>query len=74
VVDYVLHLIRANGKQTQKVFKLAKKTLAPGEVIQLTRRYSFEPITTRRYYPGEHAIQIQINGVASESVAFELLG
>ncbi len=72
MIDYVLHLMRSNGKHTQKVFKLTQKTLAPGEAVQLTRRYSFKPITTRKYYPGQHMIQVQINGQLSEEVSFEL--
>ncbi len=72
MIDYVLHLMRSNGKHTQKVFKLTQKTLAPGEAVQLTRRYSFKPITTRKYYPGQHMIQVQVNGQLSEEVSFEL--
>jgi len=58
----VVHLKRANGSQTAKVFKLTKKELAPGEKITFRRRHSFAPVTTRKYYPGEHAIEIQVNG------------
>ncbi|MBN2469582.1 MAG: DNA alkylation repair protein [Anaerolineae bacterium] len=70
VIDYVLHLKRANGEQTPKVFKLAERTLQPGEVASLTRRFSFRPVTTRRYYPGEHGLEIQINGQSCARVDF----
>ncbi len=70
MIDYILHLKRANGGQTPKVFKLAQRTLQPGEVASLTRRFSFQPVTTRRYYPGEHGLEIQINGVAFGRVDF----
>ena len=63
VVDYTLHLARANGKQTPKVFKLTKAKLAPGASLPVSRKYSFQEVTTRRYYSGEHAIEIQVNGV-----------
>jgi 3-methyladenine DNA glycosylase AlkC len=62
MVDYILHLVRTNGKYSEKVFKLAKRSLQPGETTQITRNFSFKPISTRKYYPGEHAIEIQING------------
>ncbi|MCC7206734.1 MAG: DNA alkylation repair protein, partial [Anaerolineae bacterium] len=62
VIDYVVHLVRARGKISEKVFKLTKRTLGPGEAAAITRRHSFAPVTTRRYYPGRHAIQIKING------------
>lgn len=73
VIDYIAHLMRARGQQTPKVFKLTKKTLAPGEVITLTGQQSFKPITTRKYYPGAHAIEIQINGHQYARADFEVI-
>lgn len=62
MIDYAVCFLRKNGKQSRKVFKLSKRTLLPGETIELERKFSFAPITTRTYYPGEQAIEIQING------------
>lgn len=62
MIDYIVHHMRANGKQAPKVFKLAKKTIQPGQVLHIERRHSFAPVTTRKYYPGEHAIEPKING------------
>lgn len=62
VIDFVLSLMRANGKSSQKVFKLTKRTLAPGETVQISKKFTFAQITTRKYYPGDHAVAIQING------------
>lgn len=73
-VDYVVHHRKANGSQTPKVFKLTTTTLGPGESVTLTRRHSFKEITTRRYHPGEHALQVQVNGVAGERATFEVTG
>ena len=72
VIDYVMHLVRARGKTSEKVFKLAKRSLAPGAVVSITRRHSFAPVTTRRYYPGRHAIQIKINGQLHGLCEFDL--
>lgn len=72
-VDYVVFHRRANGSQTSKTFKIAVRDLAPGETLAIERRHSFRAITTRRYYPGAHAIALQVNGVVSEPAAFELL-
>ena len=62
MIDYVVYHMRANGKLTPKVFKLAKRTLAPGQVLHITKAHSFAPVTTRRYYPGQHAIEPKVNG------------
>ncbi|GAA2787651.1 DNA alkylation repair protein [Crossiella cryophila] len=73
-VDYVVHHLKANGKRTPKVFKLTTCVLAPGERITFSRRHSFKVISTRVYYPGEHEIEVQVNGAASGRTAFRLTG
>jgi hypothetical protein len=70
MIDYVVYLMRANGKQTPKVFKLSKRTIQPGEVIRLERKISFKPVTTRKYYPGEHAVEPKINGQSFGRIEF----
>ncbi|MER5913993.1 DNA alkylation repair protein [Streptomyces sp. NPDC001982] len=71
-IDYVVHHHKANGSQSAKTFKLAIRTLAPGETVEVDREHSFRPITTRRYHPGPHAIALQVNGVATDTAEFEL--
>ncbi|HEY9267459.1 MAG TPA: DNA alkylation repair protein, partial [Mycobacterium sp.] len=72
-IDYAVHHRKANGGQAAKVFKLTTRTLAPGERITVSKEHSLRPITTRRYYPGLHAVDIRVNGIASERACFELL-
>jgi len=72
-IDYVMHHQKANGTLTGKTFKLTTVTLAPGEDLQLSRTHSFRAITTRRYHPGVHALEVQVNGVASGRTEFTLL-
>jgi 3-methyladenine DNA glycosylase AlkC len=72
-IDYIVHHSKANGSQTSKTFKLTTATLAPGERLERTRDHSFRAITTRRYYPGPHAIEVQVNGVVAGRAEFELL-
>ncbi|MBM7443022.1 DNA alkylation repair protein [Streptomyces sp. HB132] len=71
-IDYIVHHRKADGTRTGKTFKLTTRTLAPDERIEVTREHSFRPITTRRYYPGTHAISLQINGIESERAEFDL--
>ena len=72
MIDYVVHHMRANGQRSPKVFKLTKKTLQPGEVLHISKVHSLAPVTTRRYYPGEHAIEPKINGELYQRVEFVL--
>jgi 3-methyladenine DNA glycosylase AlkC len=72
-IDYVVHHLKATGKQSGKTFKLTTATLAPGQKLELSRRHSFREITTRRYYPGAHAVELQVNGVRYGRSDFTLL-
>jgi hypothetical protein len=72
-VDYAVHHRKANGGETPKVFKLTTRTLNPGEQFTVTKEHSLRPITTRRYYPGPHGVDIRVNGIASTRADFELL-
>jgi hypothetical protein len=73
VIDYVVYYMKANGKQAAKVFKLVKKEILPGETVLIRKKVSFKPITTRVYYPGEHAVALKINGQEMPRVPFTLL-
>lgn len=71
-VDYVLHLMKANGRTAPKVFKGASIDLAPGATARFRRIHRFREVTTRRFYPGRHAVQLRINGQDSPPVEFDL--
>jgi 3-methyladenine DNA glycosylase AlkC len=72
VVDYAVHHVKANGDTSAKVFKGWSFVLPAGESRELVKRHSMRPITTRRYYPGWHRVQVQINGKPVAEAGFEL--
>lgn len=72
VVDYIVHHRGANGALRPKVFKLKTLELAAGVNLALTKRHSFKPITTRRYYPGSQALEVVINGRSLARQTFQL--
>ncbi|HEX2907277.1 MAG TPA: DNA alkylation repair protein [Phototrophicaceae bacterium] len=72
VIDYVLYFKKANGSMAPKVFKLAQKQINPGETLYLEKGYRFEPMTTRKFYAGEHALSLKINGQEYEDQRFKL--
>lgn len=71
-VDYVLHFRKANGQLSPKVFKGATLTLQAGESREFRRIHRFREVTTRRHYPGQHAITLRVNGQDSDRVTFHL--
>ncbi|MEO9473886.1 MAG: DNA alkylation repair protein [Cyclobacteriaceae bacterium] len=72
MIDYIIYHQKANGKLTPKVFKLSNLKLEPGESKSLTKQHTIKPITTRKYYPGEHQVAIQVNGKILGQKSFEL--
>jgi len=71
-IDYAVHHVRAHGGTSAKVFKGWTLTLAPGETRVLAKRHSLRPVTTRTLYPGDHRIDLRINGQTRAEAAFEL--
>ncbi|WP_096086642.1 DNA alkylation repair protein [Agaribacterium haliotis] len=71
VLDYRLEFQRKNGRSS-KVFKLKNVNLRANETVQLNKCYSFAEISTRRYYPGVHTIEILLNGDVVARQSFEL--
>lgn len=72
MIDYAIHHVKADGSLSPKVFKWKTVTLAAGEDHVVQRRHAMRPITTRRYYPGQHRIVILINGAETASGNFVL--
>ncbi len=72
VVDYVVYFRKANGTNNPKVFKLKTLTLGAGESCLIQKKHPIRPITTRVYYPGEHQLAIQVNGVVIATQSFTL--
>ncbi|MNH95531.1 hypothetical protein D3C73_481800 [compost metagenome] len=71
-IEYEIGYMRNNGKLSSKRFKLSEKMYNPG-VTTIMKKHSFKPITTRKYYPGEHRLGIIVNGQEMASVPFELM-
>jgi 3-methyladenine DNA glycosylase AlkC len=72
VIDYAIHHMKANGLTSPKVFKFCTLDIKPSECVERTKRHAIKPITTRKYYSGEHAVEILINGKTFGEVAFTL--
>ena len=73
MIDYIVYNMKANRKQAPKVFKAVKKTIAPGQSISIKKKHSFIQRSTRKHYPGEHSIEIQINGKKFTKTDFVIL-
>lgn len=72
MLDYAIHHRLKDGRLSPKVFKGKAVTLPPCEGVTIERRHAFRPITTRVYYPGEHRVEILVNGESLATAAFTL--
>ncbi len=73
MVDYIVHFMKANGTSSPKVFKWMDKQAVTASSLHATRRHTIKPITTRKYYPGTHRLELLVNGVSLGTAEFELL-
>lgn len=72
VIDFIIHHLKANGSHAPKVFKWTQKTLAAKGRLKLNKKHPIRKISTRKYYSGEHIIQLQLNGQALDELYFNL--
>jgi 3-methyladenine DNA glycosylase AlkC len=70
LVDLAVHFVKANGRSAPKVFKLKRVTLAAGGHEDFTTSVSLAVHTTRKPYPGRHAVDVVVNGQATPLGAF----
>ncbi len=72
-VDYVVHYVRKNGKTSGKVFKWTTTQLPARGTITLEKRHPMRVTTVRKLYPGEHRVELQVNGVRVAETRFQLV-
>lgn len=60
-VEYLIHYVKANGQTSAKVFIFSEGEFNEARKL-FTRRHSFERMTTRIHYPGDHKIELRVNG------------
>jgi len=72
-LEYAIDYLKSNGKHNRKVFKITENTYAPRQLYPIARRQSFQDMTTRKHYAGQHRLAILVNGVESGGIDFEVL-
>lgn len=73
VVDYAIHYRKAAGSTSRKVFKLKEVRLEGRQVLSIVKRQRIMDLSTRKHYPGEHIVEVQVNGNTLGAAAFELV-
>jgi len=72
VIDYTIHYRKANGSTSKKVFKLKEIEISPKAAANITKRQRIVDFSTRKHYPGEHVVEVMVNGRVLAQHSFHL--
>jgi len=72
-LEYNIYYVKANGKQSAKIFQIGTYLLQPNQTVVVNKKNSFINLTTRKHYAGMHKIAIVANGKEIGFLDFELL-
>jgi 3-methyladenine DNA glycosylase AlkC len=74
LIDFVVTFPGKTGTPREKVFKWTTLTLSPKEIRTLRKTLTlFKPTSIRALYPGEHRLQLQLNGTRQGHASLTLL-
>jgi 3-methyladenine DNA glycosylase AlkC len=73
LVHLRVHFVKARGGTSPRTFVAGDLTLAPGEEAAVGKRISLRQHTTRTHYPGDHRVELVVNGWALMGVVVPLL-
>ncbi len=64
---------RKDGSLKPRMFAVRDLQLGNGETLSIDKKLPIRPMTTRTLYPGEHAVELVVNGTARARQTFELV-
>lgn len=75
IADYVIYFQNKKGNlNSKKVFKIKTLSLKKEEPVTITKQHPFRKfMTTRTLYPGQHELEIKINGKSHSRQSFLLV-
>jgi 3-methyladenine DNA glycosylase AlkC len=71
-VEYKIYFMKANGKQSAKVFQIGTYKLKPLQKTPFKRTHKFADLTTRKHHAGAHKLVVVVNGQEVAEKAFQL--
>jgi 3-methyladenine DNA glycosylase AlkC len=70
-IEYRIHYVKSSGKTSPKIFQISEGKFSEGE-HSISKKQAFTDFTTRTHFPGEHRIEIVVNGDAKAEMSFRL--
>ncbi len=71
-LEYEIEFVRLHRKTSKKIFKIGEGKIS-ADAKSYQKQHSFKPISTRKYYSGQHRLSILVNGKKIATGAFELV-
>jgi 3-methyladenine DNA glycosylase AlkC len=71
-VDLRIHFVKANGRTGPKVFKMRELELHVDDLATVSKQVSLRQQTTRTHRPGEHRVELIVNGLPHDAGSFFL--
>ncbi len=72
VIDYAVHFRSPTGVRQPKVFKWKTFVLPASASLTLERKHAFRDVSIRKHHPGQHRVDLLINGVARATADIDL--
>ena len=72
-IDLVVHYAKANGGSGAKTFIIDRVQLGPGAELVIERPLKLADLTTRVHHPGEHRLELLVNGERLPLGSFTLM-
>jgi 3-methyladenine DNA glycosylase AlkC len=73
LVQLRIHFVKGSGKLSPKVFEMKELELQAGESARISKTISLAQHTTRTHYPGEHRVEVLLNGQPSRAALFDVI-
>lgn len=73
LIELRVHFVKANAHPSPKVFALKELKLPPHGSVRLTKTISLAQHTTRTHYPGQHRVEVLVNGRPGGTGVFEIV-
>lgn len=72
-LEYAIDYVKANGRRSRKIFQISERAFQENEKKGYTKAHSFADASTRKHYPGTHALTLIVNGAQRGTLEFEVL-
>ncbi len=71
-IEYAIDYMKSNGSQSRKIFKISEGDIQTKNK-DVKRKQSFKEMSTRKHYPGPHALAVIVNGAEVKKMTFDVV-